>query len=118
MPNSTVASVIGKGGYTIREVEMKTGVTIKVQSGHCTKSNSQDQICIISGPEEGVKLAKVIIENIIETVPVIDSYEFYVSYNSLKHILGRGRENLLQIQKASNAKVIIDDSDLDYIARM
>lgn len=110
-----MATVIGKGGYTIREIEMKTGVTIKVQQpNRCTKSNSQERICVISGSEEGVKLAKIIIQNIIETVPVIDSYEFYVPYRTMKHILGTGRQTLLEIQEASNAKIIIDDSDLDY----
>ncbi|XP_014474187.1 PREDICTED: tudor and KH domain-containing protein-like [Dinoponera quadriceps] len=113
VPNSTVAAVIGKGGHTIREIEMKTDVTIKLQQFN---HNSQDRACTISGPAEGVKLAKIIIQNIIDTVPVIDRYEFYVPYRSVKHILGRGRQNLLKIQETSNAKIIIDDTDFKSVS--
>lgn len=118
MPNLTVAAVIGKGGYRIREIEMKTGVTIKMQQCDSTNSKSSNRICIISGSEEGVKLAKTIVQNIIETVPVIDKYEFYVPYRAMKHILGKGKQNLTKIQEDSNTKIVVDDSDLDYKGRM
>lgn len=119
MPNSSVAAIIGKGGRTIREIEMKTGVTVCIQKYNIrTNSNPKDRICVITGPADCVTLAQLIVKDIIDKVPVIDTYEFYVPYRAVKHILGKGRQNLQEIQEVSNAKVIIDDSDLDYKSGM
>lgn len=119
MPNSSVAFIIGKQGCTIRDIEKKSGATINLRKRiNNKKFDSTDKICLISGSAESVKLAQVMIQNIIDNVPVIDTYEFYVPYKAVKHILGKGRQNLQKIQEISHAKVIIDDSDLDFKSRM
>ncbi|XP_032671094.1 tudor and KH domain-containing protein homolog [Odontomachus brunneus] len=118
VPNSNVAFIIGKQGCTIRDIEKKSGATInlrrRINNKNNKKCDSTDKICLISGSAEGVKLAQVMIQNIIDNIPVIDTYEFYVPYKAVKHILGKGRQNLQKIQEISHAKVMIDDSDLDY----
>lgn len=74
-------------------------------------SNSQEtsyRICKIRGQPESVRLAQVMIENIIANQPIIEVYETYVPHRACGRIIGRGGEVIQHIQATSGAKVMIE----------
>ncbi|KJE97802.1 hypothetical protein, variant 3 [Capsaspora owczarzaki ATCC 30864] len=61
VPSHTIGLIIGRQGETIRRIESQTGVRVQcAQDG-----GSNDRVVTISGPAEGIELAKSMIREII-----------------------------------------------------
>lgn len=108
MPKEFLSAIIGIGGSVRRNIENKTGTHIRLDKKDV---GSSDYICIIQGNEiEGIRLAESMIKNIVDSQPIIETYELIESYKICKMsgILNKNEDIIQQIQRSSGAKIIMD----------
>ncbi|KOC67666.1 Tudor and KH domain-containing protein [Habropoda laboriosa] len=111
VPRQFVPAVIGRGGSVIKDMQDKTGTHIHFEEDNIECPN---RICIIRGSYAGVHLAEEMIKSIIQNQPIIETYEMYVPQKACGKIIGRGGENIQQIQTMSSAKIIVENSYAPY----
>lgn len=108
VPKQYVAAVIGRGGLVIKNIEDKTGTHINMRNDD--DIDSQYRVCTIRGKDvEDVGLAESMIKNIIDNQPVIETYEFFISYETFGAMLKRNANIVQQMQRFFGAKLILEN---------
>ncbi|XP_043467814.1 tudor and KH domain-containing protein homolog [Leptopilina heterotoma] len=108
IPRSSIPAIIGRGGSVIKEIQATTETQVKF--GEETDVDAPDRICIIQGKPESIRLAEVMILDIIRNQPVIETHEMKVAQKYIGRIMGKGGESIKHIQAISNARIIVDSS--------
>lgn len=100
VPNECVGLIIGRGGETIRQLQMETGAKIQVAKGTIPGTNMRN--VFIEGPPEKYEIAKKCLEEVVEEYKNLESdrdrknyhsKEFNVSGSVSKHRESRYQEN-------------------------
>lgn len=110
MPKQFASAVIGRGGSMIQKIQDATG-TIIIMSNNDIECPYR--LCIIHGNEiEGIRLAKSMIKTIVDSQPVIETYEMFVPFEVCGSfgigyfgLLKKHGDNVQQIQRSSGAKL-------------
>lgn len=106
IPRSSIPAIIGRGGSKIKEIQENTETQIKF--GEETDVDAPERICKIQGKPESIRLAEVMILDIIRNQPVIEIYEMMVAQKYIGRIMGKGGDSIRLIQATSNAKITVD----------
>ena len=129
VPNDCVGLIIGKGGDTIRQLQMESGAKIQVAKKEIEGSNLRN--VFVEGPPEKYQKAKEMIEEIIREhrrasdpqVHVGDQNPFPGPHQYIKVpdkyvglIIGKNSETLKGIAQRSNAKIFVPQKNNDPMA--
>ncbi|XP_043274911.1 tudor and KH domain-containing protein homolog isoform X2 [Venturia canescens] len=107
VPREFVPAVIGRGGTVIKSIENTTGTKIRFDDDN---PDVAERICFIKGTAEGLRMAEAMIQNILASQPLIETYETYVPQRVCPKIIGRAGESIREIQVSTKAKIIIEKS--------
>ncbi|XP_015596689.1 tudor and KH domain-containing protein homolog [Cephus cinctus] len=105
VPSQVVPAVIGRQGQIIKNIEANTESSIKFAPPDI---ESKDRVCIIRGKPESIQLAEHMINTIIQSQPIIETYETFIPQRACSRVIGRGGETIQQIQTYSSAKIILE----------
>lgn len=109
IPKDSIGIIIGRGGNTIKEIELTANVKIHIKESD--ESNDNFKVCKIEGTPEGVELAEFFIHEVIVNQPLIETYEMVVPSQTCGRIIGKNGSNIRLISRSSNAKIIISSPD-------
>ena len=129
VPNDCVGLIIGKGGETIRQLQMESGAKIQVAKKEIPNSNLRN--VFVEGSTDKYQRAKEMIEEIIRehrrnsdaTIHVGDVNPFTGHSQKLKVpdkftglIIGKNGETLRGIAQRSNTRIFIPQKNLNPTA--
>ncbi|XP_034945745.1 tudor and KH domain-containing protein homolog [Chelonus insularis] len=100
-----VPAVIGRGGATIKDIEERTSTRIRFDKDD---SECPERICRIKGTVEAIKLAEVMIQNLIADMPIIETYEMFISSTTISKLLEQKGMLVNTIQSETNTKIILE----------
>lgn len=107
VPREFVPAIIGRGGSMVKSIESATSTRIKFDDDN---PELEYRICFVKGTPEGLRMAEAMINNMIASQPLIETYETYVPQRVCPKIIGRAGETINKIQLSSKAKIIIERS--------
>jgi far upstream element-binding protein len=128
VPRALVGYIIGRGGETIRELQMKSGAHIQIQREEENAPPNADRIVSISGSEDTIEVAKKLIQNLIDermeggggssdrygsryapgsNPDGTESIELEIPNERVGLIIGRGGTTIKSIQSRTGANVNI-----------
>ena len=93
-----VMSVIGRGGFKIREMELKSGARLSVKR--------DTTVLEISGTEDQVKAAKALVQEVVSSVSG-SRLEVKLTRETVGSVIGRGGSTIREIQQKSGARLQI-----------
>lgn len=127
VPNDIVGLIIGKGGETIRQLQLESGAKIQVAIKEVEATGMRN--VFVEGPDDKYRKAKEMIDEIIrmhkqtntptvqvsvgETNPFVSSsnmnqlYKFEIPDKMVGLVIGKQTETLKQIALKSNTKIFI-----------
>lgn len=116
IPSDTVGLLIGKGGQTIRQMQLRTGCSIQVQRDADADPNSNVRDVTLAGTPEQVQLGRSEIERLVEAqatgqkavpidVPGMVTRVITVPNSMVGIVIGRGGETIKGIQARTGARV-------------
>lgn len=123
VPNEAVGLVIGRGGDTIRQLQIKAGADIQVSREGLSASSDHRSITI-TGPPEEVSVAEMLIDKIVKEKHMLmsaggqlgstgaesagspaGSSTVYVPAAHIGLVIGRGGEQIRRLQDTSGANI-------------
>ncbi|XP_044758198.1 tudor and KH domain-containing protein homolog isoform X2 [Coccinella septempunctata] len=107
IPPKLVREVIGKEGCNIKKIEVSSGTRIHF------RHNEGKRICIIRGTTEACHIAKTLIQEFIGSLPKIEEDVIHIPRGVTPRMIGRGGENIHEIQNLSGAKINISQESGD-----
>lgn len=107
VPKEFVPVVIGRGGNMIKSIENTTGTRIRFEDDN---PDIVKRTCFIKGSAEGLRMAEAMIQNLMASQPLIETYETYVLQRICPKIIGRAGETINEIQSSTKAKIIVERS--------
>jgi predicted PilT family ATPase len=125
IPNDAVGLLIGKSGQTIRLIIEKTGAHVQVQKDSEVDRNVSTRIVHVHGFPENVELARNEIMLLVQQheqqmqqtgayvtdLPGSTEKEMIIPGGIIGYIIGRGGENIKNLQMKYQSKVIIEKED-------
>jgi len=114
IPIKHAGLVIGRGGETVQEIERKTQTKINFKDELTTATH---RVLAIRGQHDEVRLAQILIEQIIVNQPRIETVEIKIPFSATGMIIGRGGENIGAMQSISNCKIEVDRGAADKDGR-
>lgn len=109
VPKDSLPLVIGRGGCKVKELEAVTQTNINFREIH---DSTEYSLCVIRGTEDSVQVAEQLIHEIIVNQPLIENFEMYVPIRACGRIIGKNGENIRNISRSSNAKIIVENDKL------
>lgn len=109
IPADSVGLVIGRGGSTIKEIQLKSDTRINFKD---EKASDEYRVCIIRGTAEAAQYAESLIHEVIVSQPFIETFEMMVPVIAIGRIIGKNGENIRQISRNSNAKITIENATI------
>lgn len=114
IPIKHAGLVIGRGGETVQEIERKTETKINFKDELTTATH---RVLNIRGHSDEVRLAQILIEQIIVNQPRIETVEVKIPFSATGMIIGRGGENINAMTSISNCKIEVDRGAADKDGR-
>jgi len=105
IPKDMVGIVIGRQGSNIREIQAKTETRIHFKDELETE---EFRVACVRGLPDDAQLAEILIHQTISQQPRVEILTMYVPGRAVGRIIGRGGENVKEIQRVSRCKVDID----------
>eukprot|EP00922_Rhytidocystis_sp_ex-Travisia-forbesii_P054986 GHVS01081447.1.p1 GENE.GHVS01081447.1~~GHVS01081447.1.p1 ORF type:complete len:379 (+),score=74.34 GHVS01081447.1:254-1390(+) len=127
--NVVAGSIIGKSGSVIHHIESETGSSLKLSPGNCYFPGTTDRLVVISGKQEQVNNALLIIVDKLRDAPTGgyggETYEqpapqriggplqlrLVVPKSCVSAVIGRGGQQIKQMQELTNAKIQISNRE-------
>jgi RNA-binding protein Nova len=73
LPDEHIGAVLGKSGRTISEIQVVTGARIKISDRGDFLEGTKNRKVILTGMEEGVRMAQSLLEQKIEANSSLES---------------------------------------------
>jgi far upstream element-binding protein len=122
VPQLAVGTIIGRGGETIRQVEIDSGARVQFKPGeeHC--GDNEQRTAIVTGTEDQIQKATQLITDLVQqavektgggsangigTGPpgTVEIFYLHVPAKKAGLVIGRGGESVKQIEAESKARV-------------
>eukprot|EP00262_Sarcandra_glabra_P015345 TRINITY_DN4713_c0_g2_i1.p1 TRINITY_DN4713_c0_g2~~TRINITY_DN4713_c0_g2_i1.p1 ORF type:complete len:583 (+),score=123.08 TRINITY_DN4713_c0_g2_i1:50-1798(+) len=124
IPNGKVGVVIGKGGETIKYLQLQSGAKIQVTRDSCADPYSQTREVELTGTSEQISRAEQLIKDVIaetdaggngssvaqgytSTQHGAEQFSMKVPNNKVALIIGKGGETIKNMQNRSGARIQI-----------
>ena len=111
IPQNHAGLVIGRGGQNIKEIQTRSNTRIHFKDELATE---EYRFMSISGLPDDVKLAEILIHQIIANQPTTESFEMYIPAIYIGPIIGRNGESIRSLQDRSGCRIDIERSELIY----
>ena len=85
VPRSAVGVVIGKNGEMIKKIQNETGARVQFQQGR--DDNPEERMCALTGTMNQIEDARQRIEELIESVLVVQTMTRIINLISLEILL-------------------------------
>eukprot|EP00922_Rhytidocystis_sp_ex-Travisia-forbesii_P038442 GHVS01057266.1.p1 GENE.GHVS01057266.1~~GHVS01057266.1.p1 ORF type:complete len:387 (+),score=59.48 GHVS01057266.1:188-1348(+) len=126
--NIVAGSIIGKSGSVIHQIESDTGSSLKLSPGNCYFPGTTDRLVVISGKQEQINSALLVIVDKLRDAPtgyggnpeVFDAsiprpgslqLRLVVPKSCVSAVIGRGGQQIKQMQELTNAKIQISNRE-------
>lgn len=110
IPAKYVSAIIGKGGTVVKNIQELTNTYIKMEK----ENFSSERVCYIRSDDiENIYSAQNMIQNIINNLPIIETFELFVPFEASKKVFKRNLNTISfvqEIQKSYGAKVIVENN--------
>eukprot|EP00092_Neocalanus_flemingeri_P011602 GFUD01012503.1.p1 GENE.GFUD01012503.1~~GFUD01012503.1.p1 ORF type:complete len:462 (+),score=178.84 GFUD01012503.1:110-1495(+) len=105
IPKDSVGIVIGRQGSNIREIQAKTDTRINFKDELETE---EFRVACIRGLPDDAQMAEILIHQTISQQPRVETLTMYVPGRAVGRIIGKGGENVREIQRVSRCKIDIE----------
>lgn len=105
IPCDQVGLVIGRGGETIKEIQRKTSTRIDFKDAGPQENY---RLAIIRGAPSEAQLAEILIYQILNSQPRLETMHMTVPSSSVGRIIGRNGDTIREIQQSSKCKVEVE----------
>jgi len=105
IPQNHAGLVIGRGGQNIKEIQTRSNTRIHFKD---ELSTEEYRFLSISGLPDDVKLAEILIHQIIANQPTTETFEMYIPSTYIGPIIGRNGESIRSLQDRSGCRIDIE----------
>lgn len=105
VPKDVVRALIGRNGKNIKQIEQQSSTRINFKDCEGT----EEKTCVIRGCDEACVIAENLVQDFINSQPVLESEDIWVPNSCVGKIIGRCGEKITEIRSLSGAKITVND---------